>query len=91
MPLLVFSHHCVHRIGVLCTRRDKCKKRAAEEDRRRVLTVWAAELGDGLHEALVQVGRPPQPRLGVPRQHHRRGGGAVPRPLHPVEHAAADP
>jgi hypothetical protein len=60
-----------------------------------VLTVWAAELGDGLDEALVQVGRPPQPRFGVLRQHHpshRRCRGAVPRPFHPLEHASdADP
>lgn len=63
-----------------------------EEDRRgRILTVWAAELGDGLDEALVQVRRPPQPRLRVPRQHHpaHRRRGAVPRSVHPFEHAAA--
>ena len=55
----------------------------------RVLTVGPAELGDGLDEALVQVGRPPQPRLGVPRQHHpaHRPSAAVPGPLHPLEHA----
>lgn len=55
----------------------------------RVLTVGPAELGDGLDEALVQVGRPPQPRLGVPRQHHpahRPSAAAVPSPLHPIEH-----
>ena len=58
-----------------------------------VLTVRPAELGDGLAEALVQVGRPPPPRLGVPRQHHpgshrprAADADAVARPLHPLEH-----
>jgi hypothetical protein len=93
MLLLVFSHHCS--IELMCFVLDATSARSSRGgQRRRVLTVWAAELGDGLYEALVQVGRPPQPRLGVPRQHHpshRRRRGAVPRSLHPFEHAAPDP
>lgn len=65
------------------------RKRKRQKWRGHVLTVGTAELGDGLDEALVQVGRPPQPRLGVPRQHHpaHRCRAAVSRPLHSLEHA----
>lgn len=40
------------------------------------LTLGPAELGDGVDEALVQVGSPSQSRLGVCRQHQARPAGA---------------
>lgn len=40
-------------------------------------TVRASELGDGIDEAVVEVGRPAEPRLGIGREHHA-GPAAVP-------------
>jgi hypothetical protein len=51
-----------------------------------MLTVGPAELGDGVDEAVVEVGRPSEPGLGVGRQHHA-GPSAV--PLQPQPAAAA--
>jgi hypothetical protein len=42
-----------------------------------MLTIRPAELGDGIDEAVVEVGRPAEPRLGVRREHHA-GPAAVP-------------
>ena len=40
------------------------------------LTLGSAELGHGVDETLVEVGRPPQPGLGVRRQYKARPAGA---------------
>jgi hypothetical protein len=42
-----------------------------------MLTIRPAELGDGIDEAVVEVGRPAEPRLGIGREHHA-GPAAVP-------------
>lgn len=42
-----------------------------------MLTIRPAELGDSIDEAVVEVGRPAEPRLGVGREHHA-GSAAVP-------------
>ena len=53
--------------------------------------VGAAEPGDGVHEAVVEVRRPPQPLLWIPRQRRRpspspSSTSAVAHPLHPFKH-----
>jgi hypothetical protein len=48
-----------------------------EEEWSKNLTLGPAELGDGVDEALVEVGGPPEAGLGVCRQHQaRRAAGA---------------
>jgi hypothetical protein len=48
-----------------------------EEEWSKNLTLGPAELGDGVDEALVEVGGPPEAGLGVRRQHEaRRAAGA---------------
>ena len=51
-----------------------------------MLTVGPAELGDGVDEAVVEVGRPAEPGLGVGRQHDARPAAV---PVQPQPGAAA--
>ena len=60
-----------------CSLLSNADAKERQEGERGRLTLGPAELSDGVDEALVQVGRPTQSRLGVCRQHQARPARAA--------------